>query len=366
MPSTPPDGEGASMIWWSGRHPPADPATSFAGKTVLITGANTGLGFSAALKFAVLGASRLIFGVRSLQRGEAARDKICQQTGYDKNNIRLYEVDMSTFDSVKTFGDAVSKEPRIDIAILNAGVVSPSFRLSPEGYEMCLQVMVLSTALMAILLLPQLQKSAIISKEPTHLELVGSIAGRSVKVNPFSKSDAPILDQANQPSLFGCQRQYQTAKLFLFYILEGLVEETDAAKTNHKGPGVIINMVCPGPCRTTLGRDFSALLKIPMTLIQMSLFRTAEQGARSFVSGVTLGLEAHGKFWFSDMFYEYVFHSKSPCFSADSTYSKGELVTSPEGKALQKKVWQEIVAILRPHLPGGELKFSRGMFSVQR
>lgn len=32
-------------------------------------------------------------------------------------------------------------------------------------------------------------------------------------------------------------------------------------------------------------------------------------------------------------------------------YSEGELATSPQGKALQKKAWQEIVELLRPHLP---------------
>jgi NAD(P)-dependent dehydrogenase (short-subunit alcohol dehydrogenase family) len=145
MASTPPNKEGINMIWWSARHPPANPETSFSGKTILITGANVGLGLEATLKFAALGAARLILGVRSLHRGEEAKAEICRRTGYDASHIQMYEIDMSTFASVKAFAEAISKkESRLDVAILNAGMAAPSYKLSPEGYEMSLQVNVLS------------------------------------------------------------------------------------------------------------------------------------------------------------------------------------------------------------------------------
>src|SRR5207248_1749976 len=51
----PPPGSGMfSTLRWAVKNPPADPTVSFAGKTVLITGANTGLGLEAALKYAAL------------------------------------------------------------------------------------------------------------------------------------------------------------------------------------------------------------------------------------------------------------------------------------------------------------------------
>ncbi|KAJ5973474.1 hypothetical protein N7481_010684 [Penicillium waksmanii] len=339
MVSSPPDGD-AAMIWWSGRHPPANPTESFAGKTVLITGANAGLGFEASLKFATLGASRLIFGVRSLLRGDVARAKICRQTGFDKNNIQLYELDMSTFDSVKRFAAAIAKEERIDIAILNAGVASPSFRLGPEGHEITVQIMVLSTALLAVLIIPQLRKWAKMSKTPAHLEIVASIACRSARIDCFSQSNDAILDQVSQAKFFSLQRQYQIAKLFQMYILEGLVQGTTSSiEFNQGDPGIIINAVCPGPCKTTLGRDFPTILQLPMIVLQSVFFRTAEQGARSYVSGAILGPEGHGKLWNSDMFLD-----------------MGESCTSVQGKAMQKKVWQEIVEVLRPHTPEEILK----------
>ncbi|KAK3943683.1 hypothetical protein QBC46DRAFT_28136 [Diplogelasinospora grovesii] len=82
QPGGPPLGlELMGKLRWGVKHPPADPTVSFAGKTVLVTGANTGLGFEAAVKYAALGASKLILGVRSADKGEAARQRIVQRSG---------------------------------------------------------------------------------------------------------------------------------------------------------------------------------------------------------------------------------------------------------------------------------------------
>jgi len=301
--ATTPNKKGISMIWWSARHPPANPETSFSGKTILITGANVGLGFEAVLKFAALGATRLILGVRSLQRGEEAKAEICRRTGYDAGNIQMYEIDMSTFASVKAFAEAISKESQLDVAILNAGMAASSYKLSPEGYEMSLQVNVLSTALLAILLLPPLHKSAELSGEPSHLEFVGSAGHNGVKADTFDFAGDPrILDQVNDEAFFDVQRQYAVTKLLLMYVMDGLVEAISSS-TSHNDSNVIIMTVCPGLCRTNLGRDFSTLFKIPVGLFQLVFARSAEEGSRSIVSGTTLGREANGEFWSHDVFF---------------------------------------------------------------
>lgn len=309
MASKPIDGNGIGMEWWAARHPPADPTTSFAGKTILITGANTGLGFEATMKFAKLGASRLIFGVRSLSRGEDARARICRQTGYKQDNIQLYELDMSVFSSVKTFAETLSKEePRLDIAILNAGIVMPSYQTSAEGYEMDLQVNALSTALLGALILPQLRKSALASNSQTHLEFVSSIAGRSASLDSFPEK-TKVLDQANKASLFDARNQYAVSKLCLYTVVDGLVQATSSWNSDQGGPDVIINSVCPGPCRTTLAREMPAWIRSVIAVYQYYLARTAEEGSRTLVSGAALGTESHGKFWCSDMFCRCVFHT---------------------------------------------------------
>lgn len=303
MSSNPPRTYGPGLIWWSARNPPRDPKTSLSGRTVLITGANVGLGFEAAIKIATLKAQRLILGVRSLQKGEETKSEICRRTGYDPNNVQYYEVDMSRFASVESFAKTVKKiEPRIDAAILNAGTVAPSYTLSPEGYETILQVNVLSTALLAVLLLPQLRKSAAVSGVASHLELVGSLAHHSVKASQFDLSPGrSIIDQANAKSFFGLKVNYDVSKLFLMYVMGALVQET---RSPGREPDVIITNVCPCLCRTNLGRDFGSPMKLANWLFQLPFARTAEEGSRTLVSGITLGSEANGEFWSHDILFK--------------------------------------------------------------
>lgn len=55
-----------------------EPTASFAGKTIIVTGANSGVGFEASVKFAKLGVSTLILAVRSAEKGSAAKAAIAQ------------------------------------------------------------------------------------------------------------------------------------------------------------------------------------------------------------------------------------------------------------------------------------------------
>ena len=305
MPSNPPTNIGLGLVWWSARNPPADPTVSLSGRTVLITGANVGLGLEAAVKIAALGAKGLILGVRSLQKGEDTKRQICQRTGYDPNKVRYYELDMSRFASVESFAKTVEEnEPRVDAAILNAGTVAPAFVLSPEGYETILQVNVLSTALLGVLLLPQLQKSATISGTASHLEFVGSVAHHSVKASQFDLSpERSIIDQVNSKSFFGLTVNYHVSKLLLMYVMEGLVQATTTRMPGRGEPNVIITNVCPCLCRTNLGRDFGSPMKLANYLFHLPFARTAEEGSRTLVSGITLGPEANGEFWSHDILY---------------------------------------------------------------
>jgi NAD(P)-dependent dehydrogenase (short-subunit alcohol dehydrogenase family) len=303
MVDSPLNKKGIPMFWWSKRNPPKDPKTSFAGKTILITGANVGLGLESAVKFAALGASSLIFGVRSLQRGEDAKKLICQRTGYLPSNLRLFQLDMSTFASVKKFADTVTKEvPRIDVAMLNAGIAAPSYKASPEGYEMSLQVNVISTALLAILLLPKLRQTTTKTGQHTHLEFVGSAGQDQVtldmlKLGPQDK----IIPKLSNKEFFNYMTQYQVSKLLLQYIVDSIAPKT----LNSSGkPEVIVTTVCPGLCRTNLGREFGTFLKVTNGIFQQIFARTCEEGSRSLVSGAALGPEAHGEFWSHDMFFK--------------------------------------------------------------
>lgn len=305
MAVKPPASDGIRLFWWAAHHLPKDPTSSFSGKAILITGANSGLGLEAAVKFAALGAARLILCIRSLQRGEAAKAEICRRAVYDSNNIHLYEVNMETFESVAKLAKTLSaKEPRIDVAVLNAGVTAPSYALSPEGFEVTLQVNVLSTALLAVLLLPLLQGSSKLAGEPSRLEFVGSDGHRMVKPETFKfGSESKILEKFNSQEFFNYMTHYQVSKLLLMYAIDGIVKSTTPVAPRSPGSDVIITTVCPGLCRTNLGRGFSASLKIINGVFQSIFARTAEEGSRSIVSGAALGQDAHGQFWTHDVYF---------------------------------------------------------------
>jgi NAD(P)-dependent dehydrogenase (short-subunit alcohol dehydrogenase family) len=303
MADSPHDKQGISMFWWAKHNPPTDPKTSFAGKTVLITGANAGLGLESAVKFAALGASSLIFGVRSLQRGDDAKKLLCQRNGYLSSNIKLFQLDMSTFASVKKFADNVAKEvPNVDVAMLNAGIAASSYQVSPEGYEMSLQVNVISTALLAILLLPKLRQTSMKTGRPTHLEFVGSngqaqVTSEMLKLGPEDK----VIEKLGSKDFFNYMTQYQVSKLLLQYVVDSIAPQTLGTSGE---PEVIVTTVCPGLCRTNLGREFGTLLKVTNGIFQRIFARSCEEGSRTLVSGATLGPEAHGKFWSHDVFYK--------------------------------------------------------------
>ena len=136
-------------------NPPSDPTASFHGKTILLTGGTSGLGFEAAVKFVSLGASTVIIGARNSDKGKRAKEAIEQRTSR-QDVVQVWQLDMDNFKSVDEFADRVNREvERLDIAELNAGVTMKRYEKSPTGWEQTIQVNALSTVMLALLLLPQ-------------------------------------------------------------------------------------------------------------------------------------------------------------------------------------------------------------------
>lgn len=67
----------------------------------------------------------------------------------------------------------------------------------------------------------------------------------------------------------------------------------------------LIGKISPGMVRTELARGYNSLLyRIAMAIASFLILRTPEQGARTYVSGVGLGLAGHGRFWQHDVIRE--------------------------------------------------------------
>lgn len=301
-PGGPPPGLGElAALRWSRNNPPRDFQISFSGRTVLVTGANTGLGFEAALKYAALGADKVILAVRSAAKGDEAKRRIIQRTGRSSNSVVVLTVDLGEFASVQGFVCALEQEVRhLDIALLNAGLGNPSFEESPAGWEAAVQVNVLSTALMAALLLPLLRSTAAVRGRATHLTFVNSHGHREVREDWLSNAGGSLLRAANDKETWDPRRSYAMVKLLGMAAMRALARATSPPGTSGD-PDVIVNAVCPSLCKTDLGRNFGVLAKIPGYVFQALFARTAEEGSRSLVSATVLGPESHGRFWHHDI-----------------------------------------------------------------
>jgi NAD(P)-dependent dehydrogenase (short-subunit alcohol dehydrogenase family) len=108
------------------------------GRTVLVTGANSGIGFEAARVFARKGA-QVVLACRHLQRGEAALQAICGESPAAR--LSLLELDLASLASVRQGAARFAAEhARLDVLCNNAGVMAVPRALSPDGFEMHLAV----------------------------------------------------------------------------------------------------------------------------------------------------------------------------------------------------------------------------------
>src|ERR1700737_797548 len=105
------------------------------GKLVIITGANSGLGFGLARRLSAAGAD-VIMAIRNRAKGEAAIDEIRATVPNRKRTIK--PLDLSSLAGVAPLGEQLNAEGRpIDILINNAGVMTPPKRdTTTDGFEL--------------------------------------------------------------------------------------------------------------------------------------------------------------------------------------------------------------------------------------
>ncbi len=134
-------------------------ARCLAGRTVLVTGATSGIGLAAAVRFAELGASvRLL--ARDQVRAEQARVQIRMAAG-DDVDVSHDLADVSEFDALRGFATRFAEaNPRLDVLVHNAGVLSGDFRQAADGTELTVAAQVFGPFLLTGLLLPLLRQSA--------------------------------------------------------------------------------------------------------------------------------------------------------------------------------------------------------------
>lgn len=150
---------------------------SQAGKTVLVTGANSGIGFQAALELARHGA-RVILGCRSEAKGEKALQQLRREA--PGASAQLAVLDLASLASIRSFAaEFLSRGQALDVLINNAGVMAlPKRELTTDGFERQFGTNHLGHFALTGLLLPALLKSP-----APRVVTVASLAHRNGKID---------------------------------------------------------------------------------------------------------------------------------------------------------------------------------------
>ncbi|KAJ7900599.1 hypothetical protein B0H14DRAFT_2429170, partial [Mycena olivaceomarginata] len=299
------------------------------GKTVVVVGANTGLGFEATKHFATMNPGRLILACRSQSKGQAAVDKLKAETGYAK--AELWIVDLAKFESVKQFADKFERDGgRLDILVENAAVALFEYSATGDNWETSLQVNHLSTSLLALLLLPAMIKTAQQHSTSPRLVVVSSDMHYWVKMDKNLSENPDVLKtlgSAEYCTEKNMKERYQVSKLFTVFFVRAL-----NARIPPSTP-LIVTAVNPGYCYSELRRVLSGFRAVMDWLMEKALAFTSEVGSRRIVWAALSHQNQPDK-----LRGEYV--------SSFDIQEVSDVVLSPEGIKVQDRSWDELVDIL--------------------
>ena len=150
--------------------------TIVSSQTVVITGANSGIGYQSALHFAQQNA-HVIMACRSVDKAEQARNRILEQTPHGR--LSIIRLDVSDLESVHEFARHLDEEcGQLDLLINNAGIVAMPLSRNEAGHESQLATNYLGAFALTGLLLPKFT-----SESHCRIVNVGSLAHRLGKLN---------------------------------------------------------------------------------------------------------------------------------------------------------------------------------------
>ena len=213
------------------------------GKTCLVTGANSGLGRAAAVELAKRGGNM---------------------------NVEMMDVDLADLESVHRFCDRLRERGiRIDIALMNAGLMSRRSRKTPQGYELMFAVHFLSKRVM----IDRWLRDGVITPsgragKPPRIVFIASESHRSSHAIDFER--------------FGAFTEFGIRESLKYYGLSKLVLCTFAAELSRRlNPAECVNVavhaMCPGGVDTNISRDTPMLLRPIVKPVLRHFFQSPEE-----------------------------------------------------------------------------------------
>jgi NAD(P)-dependent dehydrogenase (short-subunit alcohol dehydrogenase family) len=197
-------------------------------KNVIITGANSGLGFEAAKKVAEKQDYKVILACRNMEKAEKAKEQIISATG--NNHVEAMLLDTSSLASVHAFADKIiASGEKVDVLVNNAGI-SPMnhIGMTEEGFELVFATNYLGHFLLTQLLLPYMAEDGRIYNVSSDMH------------NPPGGITWPGADALAHPQKDD-RRKYSYSKLCMIYMTHELADRLKA-----DGKRVTVNSFNPG------------------------------------------------------------------------------------------------------------------------
>ncbi|XP_066261128.1 retinol dehydrogenase 11-like [Euwallacea similis] len=234
------------------------------GKTVIVTGANSGIGYEAAEDFAKRGA-RVILACRNEGKGKDAEERIKKAT--NNNNIIYKHLDLASLKSVRQFAEDINKtEKRLDILLNNAGSGFQDPAKSEDGFQLNMAGNYFGHFLLTNLLLDllkQTENSRIVNVSSEAAKMVGSIDVN--KVNAFPENER-----------FASWEIYGKSKacniLFTIHLAEKL-----------KGTTVTTYSLHPGVVNTNIFKTMSKWTRFIFIAIFKWVWKSSLEGAQTSI-----------------------------------------------------------------------------------
>ncbi|KAJ8482941.1 hypothetical protein ONZ45_g14774 [Pleurotus djamor] len=278
------------------------------GKVVIVTGANTGIGFEAAKHFATMNPAKLILACRNKEKGEAALQRLKEATKFEC--AELWTLDLLSFESVKAFADRFDKEVgTLDYLVTNAAMGTASYRESEDGYEAGIQANFMSHWLLSVRLLPSMIKA------------------------PEGKVPAPALSSTSPLRVMSDKELNTPYDGMVVYPLTKLLNVLHMLSFKDHlpdTPKITVNAVCPGFCVSELRREFTGPQVVVFWILEKLFGRTSEEGSRQYLYAALGNQEKeesmHGAY-----------------FSSMIKHEPGAFVVSEDGRKFREVLWEDCV-----------------------
>ncbi|KAH8781182.1 hypothetical protein F5883DRAFT_539560 [Diaporthe sp. PMI_573] len=264
------------------------------GKTAIVTGGNGGIGLECSKQLLDLGLKRLIIAVRDEAKGEAARNTLTAKKALEADQtIDVWKLDLASYESVTAFAQkAAGLSPRLDIAILNAGINRGSFALNPTtSHEEDIQTNYLSTALLVLLLLDSFKNS----RASADATATNNTPGRIVVVSSDTSAWAKFAEKDKEPLLpaFDVKGSWDKFDRYATTKLLGQFFVTELARRVPPSLAVV-NCANPGLC---YGSGLNRELGVAAAIFTRLIGRPVAVGARNLVhAAVKQDQTSHGQY----------------------------------------------------------------------